>query len=553
MSVENIPASGRKIKKPNYIQKLLSSLRTLWSAQEVLRLSNIRMGYLHYIVAFPMALIFVNTQGSLLTSYFRVFGLPTITVSFISFAVGATVMFIIKSVENIHIVSKISSILTLTGFIPWLFLPPDGYPAFICTIVFMAGIGCCMATSDLSFMFVLNNAERFFGCVFTALFIGIVNTNAEFIRQYLVVRTGLITILVIGISVCMYKTRGSDFTEISNRSFQGFDPSIWLALFILLSYFIIRILGFYVPEFHIQLSPPLRNVLAFAPALLCIIVHLAFRRSVWIMCNLFFISAIMCYVMGFAQMLNAAYIFAILKEIGLFAGFYLLACVINKFCDFRKHQIVSLICILTIGTVFVVPDILIHTALTHTVAVTVSAGLFVVFLLLSPAFSLYLFNADWSQEFAKLYMSEIKEQVALVQNGELNPAPDEKDDLLTPEERDVALLLIEGETRRDISRRLHMNTDDVDQQLNSIRDKVIRKSGSDPVLAAIVREYGLTRRETDMLRCLCRGMTNAEIAAELFLSEGTVRIHVRNLLKKLPVGNRRNIAAWMETFGEKKE
>jgi DNA-binding NarL/FixJ family response regulator len=48
----------------------------------------------------------------------------------------------------------------------------------------------------------------------------------------------------------------------------------------------------------------------------------------------------------------------------------------------------------------------------------------------------------------------------------------------------------------------------------------------------------LTERETDVLRRMARGATNAEIAADLFLSEATVKTHVGNIFAKLDVRDR---------------
>ena len=41
-----------------------------------------------------------------------------------------------------------------------------------------------------------------------------------------------------------------------------------------------------------------------------------------------------------------------------------------------------------------------------------------------------------------------------------------------------------------------------------------------------------------VLKCLARGMTSSQIAAELFISENTVKTHVRHILEKLEASNR---------------
>ena len=53
----------------------------------------------------------------------------------------------------------------------------------------------------------------------------------------------------------------------------------------------------------------------------------------------------------------------------------------------------------------------------------------------------------------------------------------------------------------------------------------------------------LTERETEVWARLAEGKSNAQIAAELSLSESTVKFHLRNLFAKLGVANRNEATA----------
>ncbi|HEY0448332.1 helix-turn-helix transcriptional regulator [Actinophytocola sp.] len=56
--------------------------------------------------------------------------------------------------------------------------------------------------------------------------------------------------------------------------------------------------------------------------------------------------------------------------------------------------------------------------------------------------------------------------------------------------------------------------------------------------------HGLTARETEILTLVGRGLTNAEIAAELFISTKTASVHVSNILRKLGLRSRIHAAAF---------
>jgi two-component system, NarL family, nitrate/nitrite response regulator NarL len=51
-------------------------------------------------------------------------------------------------------------------------------------------------------------------------------------------------------------------------------------------------------------------------------------------------------------------------------------------------------------------------------------------------------------------------------------------------------------------------------------------------------DSGLSLREMEVLECLSQGLTTAQIATELYISENTVKTHVRHILEKLEAANR---------------
>ncbi|HEY7201256.1 MAG TPA: LuxR C-terminal-related transcriptional regulator, partial [Candidatus Dormibacteraeota bacterium] len=76
----------------------------------------------------------------------------------------------------------------------------------------------------------------------------------------------------------------------------------------------------------------------------------------------------------------------------------------------------------------------------------------------------------------------------------------------------------------------------------------LRESGPAPDPAAEPEPAGagvLGRREADVARLVAEGLTNKEIGARLFISERTVESHVRSVLNKLGFNSRAQIAAWM--------
>ncbi len=88
--------------------------------------------------------------------------------------------------------------------------------------------------------------------------------------------------------------------------------------------------------------------------------------------------------------------------------------------------------------------------------------------------------------------------------------------------------------------------DELRRAINLVADgkSVLSPEVTSRVLKAVSSSHGippdvaLSKREMDVLNCLAKGMTSAQIAKVLFISENTVKTHVRHILEKLEASNR---------------
>lgn len=88
----------------------------------------------------------------------------------------------------------------------------------------------------------------------------------------------------------------------------------------------------------------------------------------------------------------------------------------------------------------------------------------------------------------------------------------------------------------------------------ALTGKMVLSEAVTQVLASAIRnpvnktEAGsdsLTQRELEILKLIAKGMSNKLIARELDISDGTVKVHVKHLLKKLHLRSRVEAAVWM--------
>jgi two-component system nitrate/nitrite response regulator NarL len=67
----------------------------------------------------------------------------------------------------------------------------------------------------------------------------------------------------------------------------------------------------------------------------------------------------------------------------------------------------------------------------------------------------------------------------------------------------------------------------------------LRKQSADAEAAATA----LTNRELQIVRLVCEGLSNKEIARRLKIADGTVQVHLHNIFQKLQVSKRTALVA----------
>ena len=75
-------------------------------------------------------------------------------------------------------------------------------------------------------------------------------------------------------------------------------------------------------------------------------------------------------------------------------------------------------------------------------------------------------------------------------------------------------------------------------KLNTILETVTKHTDANMFYEdKFIKKYNLTKRELEILRLISQAMSNKEIAKELYISDQTVSVHRKNIMRKLGVSN----------------
>ena len=102
--------------------------------------------------------------------------------------------------------------------------------------------------------------------------------------------------------------------------------------------------------------------------------------------------------------------------------------------------------------------------------------------------------------------------------------------------------LLKDTPREEVVKAIHGTVEGKSFVDPAVAGKLMGKVASRQTQPSSLLTDKLTEREADVLSLLAKGLSNAEIAGQLHLSEGTVRNHVSAILDKLGVSDRTQAA-----------
>lgn len=77
---------------------------------------------------------------------------------------------------------------------------------------------------------------------------------------------------------------------------------------------------------------------------------------------------------------------------------------------------------------------------------------------------------------------------------------------------------------------------------SAVEAKTVTITATEPEYSQLIEAYPLTERELEVLQLIVEGCSNAAIAEKLYITVGTVKTHVRNILNKLCADDRTQAA-----------
>jgi len=131
---------------------------------------------------------------------------------------------------------------------------------------------------------------------------------------------------------------------------------------------------------------------------------------------------------------------------------------------------------------------------------------------------------------------------------------EEEEDLFTAMEAGARGYLVKNAAVEDLTKSVELLAKGrlviSDRLADSAREVLsASRDGHEDLLPTLADREGLSDREAEIVGLVAMGLTNRDIAQRLFITENTAKVHIKNILEKLGLRNKQQLAAYAVKAG----
>lgn len=403
-------------------------------------LSSLRPSMLPYMLIFSLAPIFPNMKNSLVANAGRILGMDGVYAMGIAYSLGMGFVFLLVKPVVLHRAAKMLAVAAMVLFLGWVLMPFSALTPWL-GLFFSLAFGGCSGVALFGFTYALRDAERLFGAASTVLFCMVsqivfsLPSLWEYSGPLYLAAQVLVTLL------CFLRYQPQDYLKEPFLPRSNNPKALTVMLFF---FFAQRAVVFFFSYLPHAFSTPLVGLAGIAVFLASMYVFFAFRFNTWYLCVFFFIGMLASFILrltlpGNSGMLASDVIHGF-GYMGYMASYYLLGLVLSRYADYRRFRLTILVIFNSSLLLHVVPGALSQSIPEWMPAIgtAMTAGLFVIYVLLSPVFSKEMFPAEEKRTPVNV--------LSLMQERGL-----------TAREQEIALMLLRGHLLKDCAATLDIS------------------------------------------------------------------------------------------------
>ncbi|MBP5781007.1 MAG: helix-turn-helix transcriptional regulator [Clostridia bacterium] len=413
-------------------------------------MNNIRASKSAYMLAYVLELVFYCIRGHYISVEMRPFGFSGSTIMYVFHVAGSLLIMLCWS-QRFKPLIWLSSGLFAAGFIPALFIQKDILRLiFIC--IGMFGLGGAVSACRCGYAFVCNNKERLTGMSLMIILVALIH-RIDWLGIENAFTNQVLPIIVITLLVfCLLRFKEEDF-DVKEETGPEDSKGLYWAFAFFTAYFAIDGFIYDLANTSRETKPIFMFAGLIIAGIVLFIMLGKLKLNVQHVWDLFFVlllfGTVLVVIRPYFTMPGVQNLVLGMSVIGWPLCIYMLACALNRFASYKLLKRCTLIFALLSPFTSMMDDFVkdLFPNYVSVAALIYFAIIIALYVLTLPLSSKYLFSQLWVNDMNKAEMQKAAEEKL----DQFEPYQ------LTPRQKEVALLLLEGKTRRQISGELGLS------------------------------------------------------------------------------------------------